>query len=161
MEKYFALIKNNLIESVIVASDDFVQTIKGDWDHVVDVTNTVRPSVGDSYYSDTGAFVSNSVDVNHIPADLSAKHLKEGTQEGFEPFQLSKYSVKYEDGMVVIGCKRYSLAGFIDSLHKFVIEKQKTSKHFTTLNGNPCHGKFDITWEDMQKLYDVLIKVKI
>lgn len=159
MEKYFALIKNNIVESVVIGTDEFLSHIKDKYDHVIDVTESDRPSTGDSYYKDTEEFISNAGHTHHIPVDLDEDHLKQGTEDGFEPFKISKYSVSYKDGFIYIGCKKYSAAGFLDVLHKGLIEKQQTIGVFTSTNG-PSHGKFGITWEDAQKLYDALIKVK-
>lgn len=160
MEKYFALINNNLIEAIIVADDDFIKHIKDKYDIILDVTNN-RPHLGDSYYPETKMFISNSNNSPEISVDLSAEHLQKGTESGFEPFNLSKYSVKYENGMVIIGCKHYPAAGFMDALHKVLIEKENTVHCFQTLDDGPAHGKFGITWDDAQKLYDALSKVKI
>jgi hypothetical protein len=159
MEKHFALIKNGIVEGVILADDIFINNIKEKYDLILDVTNINRPATGDSYYVKTNTFVSNTEDIVHVPVDMSGKHMQNGTEIGFKPFKISKYSVTWEDGMVVIGCKKYSAPGFFDALHKIFIEKQDTISHFTTING-PAHGKFGITWDDVQKLYDVLKKVK-
>lgn len=159
MEKYFALIKNNIVESVVVGTDDFISHMDGKYDHIIDVTEGDRPSTGDSYYKDTEEFISNAGHTHHIPVDLEAEHLQKGTEDGFEPFTISKYSVSYKDGFIHIGCKKYSAPGLLDALHKGLVEKQQTVGIFTSENG-PAHGKFGITWDDAQKLYDALIKVK-
>ncbi len=160
MEKYFALIKNSLVESVVVATDSFLDHIEGRYDFVIDVTNSKRPTVGDSYYEDLNLFVSNTDEIHNIMTNPNQRHLKCGTENGFEPFKISKYTVKYENGMIVIGCKAYSAPGFLDALHRVLVEKEKTTSHFTTVNGNPCHGRFDITWEDAHKLHEALKKVR-
>jgi hypothetical protein len=159
MEKHFALIKNNLVEAVIIATDDFVNQLGG-YDLIVNVTDIIRPTAGDSYYSDTKTFVSNNIAVHQIPVDINAAHLHNGSQDGFEPFQISKYSVSYKDGMITIGCKQYSAIGMLDTLHRLLVNKQQTTTYFTALKHGPTHGKFDVTWEDAQKLYDALKKVK-
>jgi hypothetical protein len=159
MEKYFALIKKHMVESIIVANDAFAKELLSKYDYVVDVTKQ-RPTVGDSYYPETDSFISNTTDFHHIPVDLEAEHLQKGTEDSFEPFKLSKYSVSYENGVVTIGCKQYSAPGLLDSLHKVLIEDHSTVAYFNTMGPNPGHGKFDITWEDAQALYDALIKVK-
>lgn len=159
MEKYFALINKGLVESVIVANDDFLDHIKDKHELILDVTYRDRPSVGDSYYKDMDIFVSNRLETHHIPVDLKLKHLNQGTEKGFEPFQISKYTVSYADGMIQIGCKKYSAPGFLDALHRFLIKKEQTVHCFTVV-GKPGHGKFEVTWDDMQKLYDALSKVK-
>jgi hypothetical protein len=157
MEKYFALIKNNIVEKVIVATDKFLSNIEKQYDLIIDVTDNInRPAAGDSYYSKTKCFVSNNIDINHIPVDISANHMQNVINVDFKPFQLSKYDVKYENDMIIIGCKHYSVLGLFDALHKVLIEKQHTTSHFTTLDEGPAHGKFGITWDDAQKLYDTL-----
>ena len=161
MEKHFALIKNNLVEGVIVANESFLPIIKDKYDLILDVTDIQRPSTGDSYYPVTNTFISNDHEIVDIPADLKADHLQSGTEKGFKPFKISNYSVKYENGMIVIGCKKYSAPGFMDALHKILIEKQHTTSHFTTLEDGYAHGKFKITLEDAKKLYDALKKVKL
>lgn len=160
MEKYFALVKHNVVQTVIVANDDFLHHVASQYDHIVDVTNMSRPAVDDSYCPDTNTFMSGSAEVHELPVDLNADHVKQGTEVGFESFRLSKYMVSYEDGMVKIGCKKYSLPGFKDALHKVMVNKQAHTSCFTTATGKPSHGKFNISWEDAQKLYDVLMKVK-
>lgn len=159
MEKYFALIKDGLVESVIVANDDFLTHVENKFDLIIDVTNLARPSPGDSYYSDTQTFVPNEHITHSISADMNADHLQQGTEEGFAPFKISKYTVSYDNGFIVIGCKKYSAPGFMDALHRVLIEKEKTVGIFSTSKG-PAHGKFGITWGDAQMLYNALVKVK-
>ena len=160
MEKHYALIKNSLVEAVIVGTDDFLQHIKDKYDLIVDVSEGSRPATGDSYYHDTNTFVANHLTDHQIPVDLSADHLHTGTESGFKPFQISKYSVSYEDGVIIIGCKKYSAVGMLDTLHKLLIDKQQTTTYFTALKNGPTHGRFGITWDDAQKLYDALRKVR-
>jgi len=162
MEKHFALIKNGIVEKVIVANDSFLPHLmeKYSLDLIVEVGEN-RPTAGDSYYPDTKTFVANHIAVHQIPVDVSGKHLHNGTEDGFEPFHISKYSVSYADGMITIGCKQYSAVGMLDTLHKLLVEKQKTTTYFTALEKGPTHGKFDVTWDDAQKLYEALKKVKL
>lgn len=160
MEKYYALIKNNIVESIIVANEDFLPHIQDKYDVILDVTDN-RPVVGQSYYPDTSTFIENKSGAVHIDTDLEAEHLKLGTEDGFEPFKLSKYSVKYENGMVHIGCRQYSAPGLLDALHRGLVEKQTgTVSCFVTEDAGPMHGKFGITWNDAQLLYNALIKVR-
>lgn len=158
--KYYALIKKNIVEGIVFGDESFETHIKEQYDLVVDVTNSTRPSPGDSYYPDTETFISNTTSAVEITVNPDAEHLQQGTEEGFEPFQLSKYAVSYEDGMIVIGCKRYSALGFMDALHKMHVGDDNTAHCFSINNGNPGHGKFDITWEDVELLYEKLSKVK-
>lgn len=160
MQKYLALINNNLVEHVVVGDDNFIEHIKNQYDTIVDVTNRQRPSQGDSYYPQTKQFISNSTNFNIIDVDLPDR-LKQGTNEGFEPFQLSKYSVTYSNRIVTIGCKQYSATALLDALDKVLISDEAVSHCFITGDAGPAHGKFGITWEDAQKLYDALIKVKL
>lgn len=159
MHKYIAIINNNLVDSVVVGDDTFLSHIQDKHQFVVDVTNRDRPSPGDSYYSDQDAFISNSVEVNHLP-DLGAEHLISGTEDGFESFRLSNYSVSYKEGMVTIGCKKYSARGLLGALHKSLTQKHKSVERFTT-HPTPGHGKYEITWADAKILYDALKKVKL
>jgi hypothetical protein len=160
MEKHYALVKNNLVEAVIVGTDDFIEHIKNKYDFIIDVSKDPRPTTGDSYYPDTGTFVANHLVEHQIPVDMSADHLHNGTNSGFESFKISKYLVSYKDGVITIGCKKYSAPGILDTLHRLLIEKQRTTTYFTTLESGFTHGKFDITFEDAQKIYDALKKVK-
>jgi len=155
----YALIKNNLVESVIVGDSDFIKNIN-DYDAIIDVSN-LSVSPGDSYYPDTAIFISNTSQLHDIPVDKSALHLNLGTESGFPDFNISKYTVKYKDGNITIGCKTYPAIGVLDTLHKMLIQKEKTTTIFSCASGNPSHGKFDITWEDAQAIYDALIKVKL
>lgn len=162
MKEYFALIKDGLVDNVIVADENFLPTINDLYDTIINVTERTRPQIGDSYYSDTDNFISNIVsNVILTVEDPDAPYLHEGTEDGFEPFQLSRYTVTYEDGEVYIGCKSYSAIGLLDVLYKGLIEDQETIGVFTTADGNPAHGKFAITWEDAQMLYDKLKTVKL
>lgn len=160
MEKHFALIKNNIVEYTVVATDEFAIQLAKKYDLVIEVGDN-RPTTGDSYYPDTKTFVSNHQTVHHIPFDPSAEHLHNGTEDGFEPFEMSKYSVSYKDGMVTIGCKQYSAIGMLDTLHKLLVEKKHTTTLFTSLEKGPTHGKFDVTWDDAKKLHEALKKVKL
>lgn len=161
MEKHFALIKNGIVEKVIVATNDFARSIVAEYDFIIDVSDGQRPSTGDSYYVDTKTFVSNHHTVHHIPFDPNAEHLRQGTEDGFAPFEMSKYSVSYKDGMVTIGCKQYSAIGMLDTLHKLLVEKKHTTTLFTSLEKGPTHGKFDVTWDDAKKLHEALKKVRL
>ena len=160
MEKHFALIKNNLVEAVIVANDSFVQHIKDKYDFIVDVSEGARPTTGDSYYPDAKTFIANHLTDHQVPVDTSSDYLHRGTQNGFKPFEISKYSVSYENGIITTGCKKYSAIGILDTLHKLLIDKQQTTTYFTALKNGPTHGKFDITWNDAQKIYEALVKVR-
>lgn len=161
MEKHFALIKNNLVEAVVVGTDTFIQSIKDKYDFIIDVSEGQRPTTGDSYYPDTKIFISNHSVEHQIPVDTSSIHLHNGTESGFKPFETSKYSVSYENGVIKIGCKNYSAIGMLDTLHKLLVEKQQTTTYFTALKEGPTHGKFGITWEDAKKIYEALSKVKL
>jgi hypothetical protein len=160
MEKHFAIIKNGLVQGIIVAEINFINSLAPQYDFIIDVSEGQRPTTGDSYYPDTKTFVSNHLVEHTIPVDLSLPHLHMGTQDGFEPFLTSKYSVSYESGTITIGCKKYPAIAILDTLHKLLVEKQKTTTYFTALKDGPTHGKFGITWEDAQKIYDALKKVK-
>lgn len=152
MSKYFALIKNAIVEHVIVADDDFLVHVEKDYDEIIDVTNIQRPQPGDSYYPKTNNFVANHIDVNDIDADQPAPVLN------FEPFQISKYQVKHEDGYIVIGCKRYSAAGFIKEVTKIAERTADETSTFVARKDGPAHGKFGVTWADVQKIYEIVIK---
>lgn len=156
---FYALIKNNLVQSIIVADDTFIQSLT-DYDHIIDVTDN-RPCVGDSYYPETGVFTSNTETSIILPVE-NIEHLT-GTEEEIVPFRLSKYSVSYDSTtkMVKIGCKNYDLLMLKDALYKGLIENQQHPHCFTSLENGPMHGKFGITWEDAQLLYDKLMKVRI
>lgn len=156
MEKYFALIKNNLVDKVVVADDAFLKHIAGQYDVIIDVTNLDRPSAGDSYYPDTKEFVSNTETLHELPVDLNQAHLQNGTENEFPPFRISRYDVSYTKGVIMIGCKRYSAPGFMDALHKMLIEGKQTVSIFS----GTSHGKFEITRDDMQTLYDNLSRIK-
>lgn len=161
MEKYFALIKNNIVVNVIVADDSFLPLIKDQYDLIIEVTDLDhRPSIGHSYYPDVEEFVSNNETTINLPVDLEEEHLQQGTEDGFEPLKLSKYTATYENGVVTIGCKKYSAPGLLDAAYKVLKEKQQTTAVFTTSKEGPSHGKFGISWDDCQLIYDALIKVK-
>lgn len=155
MEKYFALIKNSIVQSVIVAQDDFIPLIQNDYDYIIEA----RPNIGDSYYSETNEFISNTDNYVEINLDTS-EYPSTGTDEGFEPFNLSKYSVSYADGIVTIGCKEYPIAGLFTALNKLLLEEEHTEDCFTTLDNGFAHGKYGITKEDAQMLYNAISKVR-
>lgn len=159
MQKYLALINKNIVHSVVIGDEKFLEHVSNEYDFVVDVTDIKRPTAGDSYYPEANQFVNNELEIISIPANLDEEHMKRGTENGFEPFNISKYSVRYENGMVQIGCKKYSAAGLFDVAHKILIEKTKTIHYFDTSNG-PTHGKFAVTWDDVKKLYDALSRVR-
>lgn len=159
---YYALIKDNLVKSVIVAESSFLPQIESEYDYIIDVTSIEsRPSVEDSYYPDTGAFISNIINTPPaLPVDFNLPCF-DGTDEGFESFTISKYLVKFEDGMIHIGCKAYPAAGFLYALYKVLEEDTSTTSCFSIISGNPAHGKFEITWDDAELLYQTLKKVKL
>jgi hypothetical protein len=151
MEKYFALIKNNIVHSIIIADEKFIQLIQKEHDDIIEVTDINRPHPGDSYYSKTNTFVANHTEMIDIPSSEPEPTLT------FSPFQLSKYTVSHDNGYIVIGCKKYSAAGFIEALKKIAEQKEDTVTHFSTLYNGPAHGKFGITWGDVRKLYAVIV----
>lgn len=158
--KYYALIKDQIVEGVIIGEDSFISILADQYDSIVDVTDRSRPSPGDSYYLDVDTFISNTAQVTDIPVDLQDSHLQQGLSDGFDPFQISQYTVSYADGVITIGCKSYPAIGILDTLYKLLIEKQQTTTYFTSSPEGPAHGKFGITWDDAQKIYDALIQVK-
>lgn len=160
MEKHYALIKKSLVIAVVVGNDSFLSHIEGKYDYVIDVTNRERPSAGDSYYHEIDSFLNNEVEEVYVPVDKTAPHLNQGTEDGFEPFNLSQYSVRYDNGWVQIGCKKYSAAGLFDALHSIVVKNTSTIHVFHTTHG-PAHGKYGISWNDVTLLYEKLKKVKL
>jgi hypothetical protein len=161
MIRYLAVIDKGIVENIVIADEAFKLVLQDEFDSVVDVTDMdPKPSPGDSYYPETGAFVPNTIVFNDLSADLDALHMQQGTDDGFEPFAISKYSVSYADGIVTIGCKQYPAPGLLDVLHKFLVEREANVQIFTSDDTGPAHGKYGITWDDAQMLYDALIKVK-
>lgn len=161
MERYFALIKNKLVEGIIVADNDFLNHIKDKYDYIIDVTVEERPHPGDSYYPETHKFISNTLKLNEIHVNDMGEHLTNGTEEEIEPFKISKHLVSYKDGIITIDCKQYPALGFLDSLHKVLVEKHNTTTIFTTSKSGPSHGKHGITWEDAELLYEKLKGLKV
>lgn len=159
MEKYFAILKNNIVESVILAGDDFMDThIKSEY---VDVTDRQRPSPGDSYSPELDKFISNDLKFIEFDTDPDQEHLQSGTDDSFPPMQLSKYSTSYADGVVTIGCKKLSAISLLDALHKILVDKEQNVGDFEASPEGPGHGKFGISWDDAKKLYDALSKVRL
>jgi hypothetical protein len=159
MERHFALVKNFLVEAIVVGDDAFVDHIKDQYQYVVEVFDD-RPSPGHSYYPDTNQFVDNSIEALVIAPDPDILSLYNGTNDGFETWSMSKYSCSYADGVVTIGCKKYSAQGLLVVLHNLLVERSKTTSHFTSYDSGPSHGKFGVTWEDATTLYNLLKEVK-
>lgn len=158
-----ALVKNNLVESLAVGDADFALHVKNKYDYVIDVTDRDRPSPGDSYYPLSDRFIVNRDDLAAMSvAQSNAPHLTNGTEDTFEPFKLSKYSVSYDKDskIVIIGCKKYPIVGLLDALHKVLIDKEQDLHCFMVLKDGPTHGKFGITWNDAKILYETLSKVR-
>lgn len=161
MEKYLALIKNGVIENIVIGDDSFIEHIQPQYDAVIDVTHGARPHCGDSYYPDSKSFISNQSHHHDLAVDYDKEHLQKGTKDSFEPFAISQYSVKYKNGFVLIGCKRYPAAPLLDALHRGLKRRERgTVSCFYATESGPTHGKFDITWDDAQKLHDALIQIK-
>lgn len=163
MEKYYALINNNLVEAIAVGDENFYSIAQNQYNLVVDVTDLeTRPASGDSYYPDTNTFVPNNTNIVFVN-DNTDHHIDIDLSGGLEPFKLSQYTVSYEEeeDMIVIGCKKYSAPGFIDALNKIMAENEHTFDCFTSLDEGPVHGKFGITWDDAQLLYDKLIRDRL
>lgn len=158
MERYYALIKKGLVIHIVVADDSFLRHVSEYT--VVDVTGGDRPHVGDSYLPDTSTFLSNNKETIELPYDEDSR-ADEGTEEGFEPFNISKYRVSYEAGYVFIGCKKYSALGLMDALRKTLVEKKENAACFSASDIGPTDGTFHITWEDAKRLYEALGRVKL
>lgn len=158
---YYALIRLGLVTQIIVADEEFLSHIENKYDYVVDVTNRERPEAGDSYYPDVDKFISNNTDEIDLSIEDKADYLTQGYLDSIEPFALSKYSVSYSKGEVTIGCKKYSVSGLICALHRVLVKREQTVEVFTVGNKGPAHGKFGITWDDAQLLYDTLIQLRI
>jgi hypothetical protein len=154
--RYFAIVKNNIVESVIVSEEAL--HIEGA--ELIEVSEDKRPGPGDSYYAESNTFVANDTTLNLIEA-TPPEHLLTGTDEGFPPFRISKYEVSYESGIVTIGCKKYSARGLLDALHKVLDKDHTVTSHFEVRDEGPAHGKFGITWDDAEQLYAALKKVKL
>jgi hypothetical protein len=94
---------------------------------------------------------------------MSLDYLNQGTDATFDPFMLSQYSVSQdvENSLVIIGCKSYSIAGMLVELHELLYEGKSTTDLFTTTEDGFAHGRFGITADDTQLLYDTLIKIKL
>lgn len=162
MSKYYALINNSLVVDVIVAEDDtFLSNINNLYDTIVDVTDRTRPSTGDSYNSGSDSFVSNAVTYIDAVIDTSQDFLHQGTEDGFDSLLLSKYTVSCADGEVTMDCKRLDALVLLDALHKFLVDDADVVGDFTSTEEGPGYGKFIITWDDAQLLYNALIKVRL
>lgn len=153
---YYALIKNKLVETVIVADESFVNHIKDKYDYVVEVSEP-RPSTGDSYYPETQNFVSNHDTVHYIHSNIKSG----GTEETFKPVKLSNYVMSHEGGMIKIGCKLYSPQGLFEAVDKLLHQDESHPFCFTTNDIGPSHGKFQVTWEDTKLVYETLKRLKL
>lgn len=154
---YYALIKNKLVETIIVADESFLEHIKDKYEHIVPVDEDNRPSPGDSYYSETSYFISNRDHIHELESDIYTN----GTEETFEPVKLSQYMMTYENGMIRIGCKLYTPKGLLDAVDKLLYKDESHPFCFTTNDIGPSHGKFQVTWEDTQKVHDTLKRLKL
>lgn len=151
-----------MVEAIVVADKEFLEHISDKYDEVLNLTDVKHPTTGDSYYSETKMFVSNTITGHHdIKYDLNAPHLRGGKNETFEQFKISKYTVKHENRTVYIGCKSYPAAGLMDTLHKLLIEKYKVTTYFLATKDGPSHGKFGVSWEDAEKIYKALKGIKL
>lgn len=156
----YALVRLGLVTQVIVADEEFLPTIQNKYDYIVDVTGRDQPSAGDSYYSDTDEFINNADILSVLEANMEADYMKQGSADSIEPFRISRYSVSYAEALVTIGCKKYSAPGLLEALHRVLVDREKTVAVFTAQGAGPTHGKFGITWEDAQLLYDKLVQLK-
>lgn len=154
---YYALIKNQLVETVVVADESFVDHIKDKYDFVVEVDENNRPSPGDSYYPEMKNFVSNKDTVHHIHSEIKT----DGTEETFLPVKLSKYIMTHENEMIRIGCKLYSPKGLFEAADQALHQDESHPFCFTTNDIGPSHGKFQITWEDTKLIYETLKRLKL
>lgn len=154
---YYALIKKNIVDSVIIADDYFIDNIKNQYDYIIKVEENDRPSPGDSFYPETQVFISNNNAVHHLDSDLKS----EGVEKTFEPVKLSKYTMTHENGMVRIGCKLYSPKGLLEAADKVLNKDESHTFCFTTNDAGPSHGKFQITWDDTRLIYATLKRLKL
>lgn len=154
---YYALIKNKLVETVIVADESFVEHIKDNYDYVVEVNEHNRPSSGDSYYPENANFVSNSDTIHHIESNVNTG----GTEDTFSPVKLSQYVMSHENGMIRIGCKLYSAKGLFETVDKLLNQDESHPFCFTSNDIGPSHGKFQVTWADTERIYDTLKRLKL
>lgn len=160
MEKYYALIKKNLVKNIIVAEESFLLIIENDYDYIIDVTQGHRPQIDDSYIPLTNTFLSNHLEVINLPFNSEDEHLKQGTETGFRSFSVSNYTIKYERGYVFFGCKKFPAQGLLDALHKLIIDEKDEAACFTAEDYGPTDGKFKISWIEAEKIYNELKKVK-
>lgn len=161
MEKYYALIKKNIVKHIIVADESFLPHIENDYDYIIDVTNIKRPAVDDSYVPASNSFLSNHRGLIPLPFNTDDSHLNQGTEEGFEDFSIKQYTIKYQDGFVMFGCKKFPAKGLLDVLHKLIIHKHDEAACFTAEESGPTDGKFSITWEEAHQIYNKLKRVKL
>lgn len=60
---YYALIRNSQVESIIVADDSFVETIKPEWDEIVKIENYETSGIGPGTKYENSQFVFPVVEV--------------------------------------------------------------------------------------------------
>lgn len=161
----YALVKNNLVSSVIVADESFVASLQNQHDHIVDVSHGERPSVGDSYYKEHSCFIPNHLETILIPVDKTEPHLYAGKREPFAPYSMSnksgKHDVRLDGDYIQIGCKKYNALGILDALHKMIRENKARHHCMVRKEHGVMHGKFCIDWKDAKTLYKRLKRVRL
>lgn len=160
-ELYLALVRNNMVRTIAVGDAEFVAYAESRYDYVIDVTNhTPRPVQGDSYYPETGQFISNTQTETPLTCAELDPAIPEGTAESFAPFPLSQYSVSFADHVVTVGCRRYGAKGLLQALYEVLVENETTVEAFHTMSTGPAHGKYGITWDDATLLYNALTSLQ-
>ena len=69
----YALIKNNKVENIIVADDDFIKTIESNYDSVINVTNK---HVGVGWLFDGESFTAPIVTAEVVPSAVNMRQFK-------------------------------------------------------------------------------------
>lgn len=153
MMKIWALVKNGIVQNKIVADNDFINLIKPDYDHIVELKDN-HPNIGDGYSN--GEFDSPH-EIIHIDVNPDQDHLKIPTKT-FEPFILpeSGHKVSLSGNYLNIGCKRYNILYARDTFHKILNGIKEQSGVLSKSDKGVKHGQFEISKEEMKQILEKL-----
>lgn len=152
MIKNYALIKDNKVVNIIVADEDFVSSIKKDYDHIVEANQYT--DIGCEYDPNTQAVLPKEQIVIG-PKD-------ENTTLRIEPYHLCSTSKGYglysRGDTVTIGCFKYS-AGFLKTRIESLLSSLPEGTQTITINIHTLEqcehtdgtDTLDITVEDINK----------
>ena len=160
----FALVKNSIVENIIVADKNFATAISAQYDYVLDTSHyNPTPHIGDSYDSIYDIFFGNSQQIIGQPKFIPVTpSLLNGSQPTLSPFSVKDnntgvtFAVKVNGKNVNVGCLTFYAPWLTQVLFNIVNGVDNGQGGVTkTANGAQCDG-FEVSTSNLNLMISQL-----